>query len=70
MQKIREQGTLIAQKILFFEIELIHLDEKKASQLLASEELAHFLLAPGGAADKQKRLLKIIEIHVQFQVEE
>lgn len=42
MQRIREQGTLISQKILFFEIELIQLDDVRASQLLASTELAGF----------------------------
>jgi oligoendopeptidase F len=42
MQKIREQGNLIAQKILFYEIELIQIEDAKASQLLASAELSAF----------------------------
>jgi oligoendopeptidase F len=42
LQRVREQGNLIAQKILFYEIELIQMEDAKASQLLASSELAHF----------------------------
>ena len=42
MQKIREQGTLIGQKVLFYEIELIQLEDNKAAKLLSSRELDSF----------------------------
>ena len=42
MQRIREQGTLIGQKVLFYEIELIQMEEARADQLLRSPELDKF----------------------------
>jgi oligoendopeptidase F len=42
MQGIREKCTLIGHKLLFYEIELIHLDSAKADQLLRSAELEPF----------------------------
>jgi oligoendopeptidase F len=42
LQRIKEQGTLIGQAILFYEIELIQMDESRAIQLLSSPELDGF----------------------------
>ena len=42
LQKVREDGNRIGQKMLFYEIELIQLEAEKATGLLQSPEIAHY----------------------------